>query len=151
LKQVFSKGRQELDNLAKVASINLLTFLEPERGTLTVVESGHSIPFPIARIFYIYGLKNDCERGSHAHREAEQVFIAISGSFSLSLSNAHETKTFEMKEPNRAVYVPPLIWARLSNFSDDAICLVLTNSLYDPADYIRDWDKFVSAVGNISR
>jgi oxalate decarboxylase/phosphoglucose isomerase-like protein (cupin superfamily) len=139
-----------VNNLEKVVSINLPTFPEPERGTLTVVESGHSIPFPIARIFYIYGLKKNYERGAHAHYQAEQVLIAISGSFSLSLSNAHETKTFAMKEPNRAVYVPPLIWARLSNFTDDAICLVLTNSLYDPADYIRDWDEFVSAVGKIS-
>lgn len=141
----------KLSNLAKVVSINLQTFPEPGRGTLTVVESGKSIPFPIARIFYIYGLNNDYERGSHAHHEAEQVFIAISGSFSLSLSNAHETKTFTMKDPNRAVYAPPMIWAHLSNFSEDAICLVLTNTLYDPADYIRDWDEFVSAVGKISQ
>ena len=139
-----------MNNLEKAVSINLPTYPEPARGTLTIAESGSSIPFSIARIFYIYGLKKNYERGAHAHYEAEQVLIAISGSFSLSLSNAHETKTFAMKEPNRAVYVPPMIWTRLSDFSDDAICLVLTNSLYDPADYIRDWDEFVSAVEKIS-
>jgi oxalate decarboxylase/phosphoglucose isomerase-like protein (cupin superfamily) len=152
LKQVFSnEGRQTLNNLAKVASINLQTFAEPERGTLTVVESGRSIPFSIARIFYIYGLNNDCERGAHAHRESEQALVAISGSFLLSVTDARETKTYAMKEPNRAIYVPPMIWARLYNFSDDAVCLVLTSSLYDPADYIRDWDEFVLAAGKIAQ
>jgi len=130
-----------------VASINLPTYPEPARGTLTVVESGHSIPFSIARIFYIYGLRNDCERGAHAHRETEQVFIAVSGSFSLSVTNAHQTQTYAIKEPSRAVYVPPMIWARLYNFSDDAVCLVLASSPYNPADYIHDWNEFVLAVG----
>jgi len=136
-----------VNNLGKVVSINLPTYPEPARGTLTVVESGHSIPFSIARIFYIYGVRSDRERGAHAHRESEQVFIAVSGGFSLSVTNVHQTKTYEMKEPNRAVYVPPMIWARVYNFSDDAVCLVLTSSAYTPADYIRDWDEFVSAVG----
>ena len=140
-----------VNNLERVVCIDLPTYPEPARGTLTVVETGHSVPFPIARIFYIYGLKNDCERGAHAHREAEQVFIAVSGSFSLTLTNAHQTKTYTMNEPSRGVYVPPMIWARLHNFSDDAVCVVLTSSLYDPADYIRNWDEFVLAVGKSSQ
>ena len=136
-----------MNDLAKVASINLQTFPEPERGTLTVVESDHSIPFSIARIFYIYGVKKDWERGAHAHRELKQAFIAISGSFTLSVTDAHEAKTYAVREPNVAIYVPPMIWARVYNFSDNAVCLVLTSSPYDPADYIRDWDEFVAAVG----
>jgi len=139
-----------VNNLEKVVSINLPTYPEPARGTLTIAESGSSIPFSIARIFYIYGLKKHYERGAHAHRESEQVFIAVSGGFTLTVTNGHHTTAFAMKEPNRAVYVPPMIWTRLSNFSEDAICLVLTNSLYDPADYIHDWDEFALAVGKIS-
>lgn len=136
-----------MNNLEKVISIDLPSYPEPDRGTLTVIESGHSIPFPIARIFYMYGLGDDCERGAHAHRESEQVFIAVSGSFTLSVTDGHQTKTFAMKEPNRAVYVPPMIWARVYDFSDDAVCLVLTDSPYEPADYIRDWDAFLLTVG----
>jgi hypothetical protein len=140
-----------VNNLEKVVSINLPTYPEPARGALTVVESGQSIPFSIARIFYMYGLRNDCERGAHAHRESEQAFIAVAGSFSLSVTNTHQTKTYVMKEPNRAVYVPPMVWTRVYNFSNDAVCLVLTNSPYSAADYIRDWNEFVLAVGKESR
>lgn len=151
MKQACSSGGKELSNLAKVASISLPTFPEPERGTLTVVESNNSIPFSIARTFYIYGVKKDRERGAHAHRECEQAFIAISGSFTLSVTDGHEAKTYVVKEPNVAIYVPPMIWARVYNFSDAAVCLVLTSSLYNPADYIRDWDEFVLAAGKTSR
>lgn len=138
-------------HLEKVAAIDLASFSEPERGSLTVVESQLHIPFPIARIFYMYGVPNDCERGAHAHREAEQVFIAVSGSFSLEVSSVDQRKTFAMIEPHRAVYVPPLIWARVYNFSRDAVCLVLTSAPYDPADYIRDWDEYVTAVSELTK
>lgn len=139
------------NDLSKVTTISLPTYPEPSRGTLTVVESGHSIPFSIARIFYIYGLNKDCERGAHAHRESEQVFIALSGCFSLSVTDARETRTYAMKEPSCAVYVPPMIWARLYDFCDDAVCLVLASSPYDPSDYIRDWNEFVFGVGKVSQ
>jgi uncharacterized RmlC-like cupin family protein len=136
--------------LKKVVAIDLTTFSEPARGSLTVVESRQHIPFSIARIFYMYGVPNDCERGAHAHRETEQVFIAVSGSFSLEVSNADQRKTFAMTEPHRAVYVPPLFWARVCNFSGDAVCLVLTSAPYDSADYIRDWDEYVTAVSELT-
>jgi dTDP-4-dehydrorhamnose 3,5-epimerase-like enzyme len=142
--------KKPLISLENVVSIDLATFSEPTRGTLTVVQSNQDIPFSIARIFYIYGVPNDRERGAHAHREAEQAFIAVSGSFSLEVSNASQSKTFAMKEPNRAVYVPPMIWARVCNFSEGAVCLVLAGAPYDPADYIRDWNEFVSAIGGTS-
>ena len=142
------KGMIGLD---KVASIDLATFSEPARGSLTVVGSKGDIPFAIARLFYMYGMGSDCERGAHAHREAQQIFIAVSGCFSLQVTNTSESKTYAMNQPNRAVYVPPLIWSRVCDFSRDAVCLVLTSTAYDPADYIRDWDTYVSEVGKLSR
>ena len=138
-------------HLANVATIELASFSEPTRGSLTVVQSQQHIPFSIARIFYMYGMPNDCERGAHAHRETEQAFIAVSGSFSLEVSTADEQrKIFAMNEPNRAVYVPPLLWARVYDFSRDAVCLVLTSATYDPADYIRNWGEYVSVVRELT-
>src|SRR5713226_1883573 len=107
-----SRAAKVVADLNKVAWIDLTTFSEPTRGNLTVVQSKQDIPFSIARIFYIYGSLKECERGAHAHREAEQVFIAISGSFSLDVTNVHHSKTYRLKEPNRAVYFPPMIWTR---------------------------------------
>jgi len=146
-----SKEIKVVADLNKLAWIDLVTFSDPARGSLTVVQSGQDIPFSIARIFYIYGSPKECERGAHAHREAEQVFIAVSGSFSLDVTNVHKSNTYTLKEPNRAVYVPPFIWARVHNFTSDAVCLVLTNTGYDPTDYIRDWDEYVSAVEKLTR
>lgn len=137
-------------NLNRVKAINLVTFSDPERGNLTVVQAQQDIPISIARIFYIYGVPVGCERGGHAHREAEQVFVAISGRFSLEVSDSRQNKSYSMKEPNCGVYVPPMIWARVHTFSEDAVCLVLTNTAYDPSDYIRDWGEYISAIGKVS-
>lgn len=137
-------------DLSKLALIDLTTFSDPARGSLTVVQSEQDIPFPITRIFYIYGSPKHCERGAHAHRQAEQVFIAVSGSFSLDVTNVHDHRTYTITDPNHAVYVPPMIWVRVYNFSSDAVCLVLTNTVYDPTDYIRDWDEYLSAVEKLS-
>jgi hypothetical protein len=141
-----AKKTKSVGDFSKLALIDLVTFSDPTRGSLTVVQSNQDIPFPIARIFYIYGSPKHCERGAHAHRLTEQVFIAVSGSFSLDVTNVHDRRTYTITEPNRAVYVPSMIWALLYNFSSDAVCLVLTNTGYDPTDYIRDWDEYVSAV-----
>ena len=148
---VNTSKKKSMIGLDKVVSIDLATFSEPARGSLTVVGSKGDIPFPIARVFYLYGMGNNCERGAHAHREAQQVFIAVAGYFSLQVTNTSESRTYAMNQPSRAVYVPPLIWARVHDFSKDAVCLVLTSTPYDPADYIRDWDTYVSEVGKLSR
>jgi dTDP-4-dehydrorhamnose 3,5-epimerase-like enzyme len=117
------------------------------RGSLTVVESGQGIPFAIARIFYIYGATRDCERGAHAHYDTQQAFVAIRGRFSLELTDGHRSQKYVLDRPDRVLYVPPMIWARLYDFSDDAVCLVLASSLYDPDDYIREWDDYLVALG----
>lgn len=133
-------------NLDRVVWTELETYSTPVRGSLTVVEPGHGLPFVLRRIFYIYGTTKDCERGAHAHRESCQGFIAIKGSFSLELTDSHEKKTYVLGEPNRALCVPAMIWARLYDFSHDAICLVLADSLYDPSDYVRDWDEYLALI-----
>jgi dTDP-4-dehydrorhamnose 3,5-epimerase-like enzyme len=133
-------------NLDKVVSIDLATFSDVERGSLTVVQAETDIPIAIARIFYIYGTKRNKKRGAHAHRETTQVFIAISGSCLLELKDPNETRTFPLRDPGRAIYVPPMIWADLRDFSENAVCLVLTDTPYDPADYIRDWEEYVVAM-----
>jgi hypothetical protein len=138
-------------DLNAVACRELTTFSTPVRGSLTVVESGIDLPFSIQRIFYIYGATKDCERGAHAHRETWQSFIAIRGSFSLELTNGNSSQVLQMVRPDRVLTVPPMIWARLYNFTENALCLVLASSLYDPDDYIREWDDYLSTLGRGSR
>ncbi len=138
-----------MSKLSKVTVIDLPSVAQPERGCLTVIQGEQHLPFPIARIFYIYGVPGGCDRGAHAHRGTEQVFVALSGNFALDLTDGHKQETFMMSRPDRAVYVPPMIWVRLHNFSADAVCLVLASTGYDPGDYIRDWDEFTAAARNL--
>ena len=130
----------------EVTGRDLNTFSTPVRGKLTVVESGKDIPFQIVRIFYIYGATTDCERGAHAHRATWQSFIAVSGSFVLELTDGHFQNTYLLENASRVINVPPMIWARLCGFSKDAVCLVLASSLYDSADYIREWEDYLALV-----
>lgn len=139
--------RVAMAGLQRVAWADLATYSTPVRGNLTVVQSGQGIPFAIARIFYIYGATPDCERGAHAHFDTQQAFVAIRGSFSMELTDGEQTRSFALDRPDRVLYVPPMIWARLHDFSSDAVCLVLASSLYDPADYIREWDDYMVALG----
>jgi dTDP-4-dehydrorhamnose 3,5-epimerase-like enzyme len=137
---------EHVSRLEKVAALDFTTHSEPKRGHLTVLQFKQNLPFSIARIFYIFGTPKNTERGSHAHRETEQVLIAVSGSFSLDVSDGQQTKTYELDMPARGVYVPPMIWARMYNFSEDAVCLVLASTPYDPPEYIRDWEEYLSAI-----
>lgn len=112
-----------------------------QRGTLTIV--GHDdIPFSVARLFYVRNVPAGLERGGHAHRVTEQFLIAISGAFSLDLTDGKRTRSFRLEDPDRGIYVPPMIWDRLYDFTPDGLCLVLASTQYAEADYIRRWEDF---------
>jgi dTDP-4-dehydrorhamnose 3,5-epimerase-like enzyme len=112
-----------------------------QRGTLTIV--GHDdIPFSIARIFYVHHVPPGLERGGHAHRVTEQFLIAVSGAFSLDLTDGKETRSYRLDHPDRGIYIPPMVWDRLYDFTPEAICLVLASTQYAESDYVRKWDDF---------
>ena len=112
------------------------------RGKLTVV--GHDdIPFSVARIFYVHGVPHDIERGGHAHRVTEQFVLAIAGRFTLELTDGDIRQSFRLESPGRGVYIPPMTWDRLHDFSPEAVCLVLASTQFAESDYIRDWKEFL--------
>ena len=112
------------------------------RGTLTIV--GHDeIPFSITRLFYVREVPPGIERGGHAHRVTEQFVLAVNGTFSLDLTNGHNKRSFRLDSPARGVYIPPMVWDRLYDFSSDAVCLVLASTQYAESDYIRDWNEYL--------
>jgi len=117
-----------------------------ERGVLTAIEGGSNIPFEVRRIFYMYGTPPQIERGGHAHTDSRQVVIAICGRFKLDLSDGTNTRTFELVDPDRGVFMPRMTWARLYEFSPGAVCLVLADTHYDRAKSIRTWAEFLAAV-----
>jgi glyoxylate utilization-related uncharacterized protein len=123
-----------------------LPIVHDVRGNLTVVEGGEQIPFDIARIYYLYDVPGGSERGGHGHRELEQLIIAMSGSFDVRIHDGETEQTFSLNRSYRGVYVPPMSWRVIDNFSSGAVCLVLASRKYEEADYIRDFDAFVAEV-----
>jgi hypothetical protein len=117
--------------------------IENRAGNITPVENLKDVPFEIKRIFYIYDIPGGEERGAHAHKECHQLLIGASGSFEVFMDDGKNRKVISLNRPYFGVYIPSGIWAQEQNFSSGAICLVLTSSLYDAEDYIRDYHYFL--------
>lgn len=116
-------------------------------GDITPIEGHHDVPFPIARVYYIYDVPAGSSRGAHAHRELEQLIVSVIGSFGLVVSDGRDRRRIELRDADVGLYVPRLIWRELVDFSHGGICVVLASAPYDAADYIRDYDEFLRVKG----
>lgn len=113
------------------------------KGNLSVVENGQLLPFPVKRAYWLYDVPGGESRGSHAHKELEQLIIAASGSFRVTLDDGTQKRSFYLNRPYRGLYVPPGLWRDLDDFSSGAVCLVLASEVYQAEDYIRDYEEFL--------
>jgi hypothetical protein len=130
---------------AEPAAIQLLTFhqIPDPRGNLTPVEGEHDVPFAIRRVYWIYDVPGGTARGGHAYRTGEEVFVALSGSFDLTVDDGRgSTVRQTLNRSYYGLYVPALTWRRLENFSTNGVCLVLASTPYEESDYLRDYDEF---------
>lgn len=116
------------------------------RGNLTFVEANRHIPFDIKRVYYLYDVPGGSERAGHGHKQLQQLFIAMSGSFDLLIDDGHEKKKYHMNRSYYGLYVCPMIWRDLDNFSSGAVCMVLASDYYDESDYYRKYQDFIEAV-----
>ena len=116
------------------------------RGNLTFIENHRHIPFEMKRVYYLYDVPGGSDRGSHAHRELHQFIVAMSGSFDVVLDDGRATQRFHLNRSYYGLYVCPMMWRYLDNFSSGSVCLVLASEPYDEADYLRDFDDFRAAV-----
>lgn len=117
------------------------------RGNLTFVEGGRHIPFEIKRTYFLYDVPGGAERGGHAHKDLHQLIIAMSGAFDIVLDDGKEKKRYHLNRSYFGLYVCPMVWREMDNFSSGAVCLVLASNFYDEADYFRDYDEFLNAAG----
>lgn len=123
-----------------------LPIISDPRGDLTFVEGGRHVPFDIKRVYFLYNVPVDSERGGHAHRELEQVIFALSGSFRITLDDGHQRTEHWLRNPREGLHVSRLIWREMDAFSQGAVCMVLASHFYDEADYIRDYGQFRASV-----
>src|SRR2546423_5358771 len=100
-------------------------------GNLTFIEGGRHIPFEIKRVYFLYDVPGGAERGGHAHRALHQLMIAMSGSFDVLLDDGQEQKRFHLNRSYNGLYIAPLVWRHLDNFSSGSVCLVLASAPYD--------------------
>lgn len=114
-----------------------------ERGNITVVENGVTIPFDIKRTYYLYDVPGGESRGGHAHKELRQLIVAASGSFSVTIDDGSVKRTFLLNRPYQGLLIVPGIWRTLDDFSSGSVCLVLASHPYDEGDYIRDYNEFL--------
>lgn len=123
-----------------------LPVVENPQGHLTYVEELRHVPFPIARVYYLYDVPEGAARGGHAHRELEQLIIPIGGSFDVIVDDGSERRRITLDNPRLGLHLPRMIWRELESFSAGSFCLVLASAYYDEADYFRDYDEFLAAV-----
>lgn len=128
-------------SIADCRIIELPKISDP-RGNLSFIEGGQHVPFDIKRVYYLYDVPGGSDRGSHAHKSLHQFIVAMSGSFDVVLDDGREKKRFHLNRSYYGLYVCPMMWRDLDNFSSGAVSMVLASAHYDAEDYIRDYAEF---------
>lgn len=116
--------------------------IQNRAGNITPVENNKNIPFDVKRVYYLYDIPGGEARGAHGHKKLEQLIVAASGSFDITIDDGTNKKTFSLNRPYIGLHVVPGMWRNIHNFSSGAICLVLVSHEYDEEDYIRDYNMF---------
>lgn len=117
--------------------------IQDPRGNLTYIEGGQHIPFEIQRVYFLYDVPGGAERGGHAHKELHQLIIAMSGSFDVLLDDGKDKKRVHLNRSYSGLYVCPMIWRELDNFSSGSVCMVIASNRYDEDDYYREYAEFM--------
>jgi hypothetical protein len=116
------------------------------RGNLTFIEGEYHIPFDIHRVFYLYDVPGGAARAGHALKTCQQFIIAASGSFDVILDNGFEKQRYHLCRSYYGLYIPPLVWREIDNFSTGSVCLVLASEKYQEQNYYRDYEEYLKVV-----
>jgi hypothetical protein len=128
-----------------------LPIVHDARGNLTFIEGGgRHVDFDIARVYYLYDVPGGAERAGHAHKTLHQLLIAMSGSFDVVLDDGQTRARCHLNRSYKGLYLPPMTWREIDNFSSGSVCLVLASAFFDEADYLREYDEFREAVAGES-
>ncbi len=137
-------------SMVRGVSVHRLRLIHDMRGDLSVGEFDQDIPFEVARYFVVFNVPSSDLRGGHAHRVCRQFLVCVNGSCAVFVDDGTNRAEIALREPNVGLFLPPMVWGTQYKFSADAVLLVFASHLYDPDDYIRDFDQFVSEVGSAS-
>ena len=136
-------------NIEKIRSLEFPDYGD-ERGHLVVVESMNQIPFQIQRVFYIYGSDSNVVRGSHANRKSEFVLINVAGTSKVKIKDGKGNEIiYCLNRPRTGIYLPSMVWKDMYDFSSDSVLLCISSQVYDPDEYIRNYDEFVKEINEM--
>lgn len=130
--------------------IDLPKITDP-RGNLTFIEGGRHVPFALKRVFYLYDVPGGADRGGHALKQCHQFLIAMSGSFDVVVLDGKEKQRIHLNRSYNGLYLPPMVWREMDNFSSGSVCLVLASETYSEADYFRDYADYLKAVAETNK
>ena len=131
-----------MTRIKDVKRVNLETFIEPD-GRLVPIElvDGY-LPFIPTRLFYVFGVHNQNDRGKHSHYKTKQILICVNGSVTVVCDDGFERKEWALDEPYKALYIPEMIWDEQIYKDENSVLLVLANTVYNHLDYIEDYEEF---------
>jgi dTDP-4-dehydrorhamnose 3,5-epimerase-like enzyme len=140
----------QLEKCGNLEQCKILNFpkVTDFRGNLSFIEENKHVPFDIKRVYYLYDVPSGATRGGHAHRQLQQLVIALSGSFDVVLDDGYQKQKFFLNRPHYGLYISSKVWRELENFSSNSVALVLVSEIYDETDYIREYDDFKRIVAN---
>lgn len=124
--------------------------IQDNRGNISFIEGNEHIPFDIRRVYYLYDVPGGAKRGGHAHKELQQLIIAITGSFDVVINDGVSKKRIQLNQSHYGLYLPTMIWRKLDNFTSGSVCLVLASEKYDENDYIRNYKTFINYRNGIN-
>ena len=125
--------------------IELSKIMDP-RGNLTVAEQLKNVPFEVRRVYWTYDIPAGEHRGGHAHKQCRELVVAVSGSFTVTLTDGQTRSTYLLNRPFQALLIETGVWRTLEDFSSGAVCLVLAEDYFEEEDYIRNYDDFLGYV-----
>ncbi len=120
--------------------------IQDARGNLTFVEASRHVPFDIKRVYYLYDVPGGATRAGHAHKKLQQFLIAMSGSFDVTLDDGFEKQKYHLNRSYNGLYICPMVWREIDNFSSGSVCMALASDFYEEADYYRDYEDFLKAA-----
>lgn len=144
--QAGSQGQESSSQIPGVQFFKL-PVIPDMRGSLSFAEIDQYLPFTPMRYFLVYDVPSREVRGEHAHRMLHQFLVCVKGSCAVMVDDGNVREEYQLDSPGLAVHIPPMVWGVQYKYSPDAVLLVLASDKYDPADYIRDYEEFLRAVG----
>jgi len=123
-----------------------LPVVHDPRGNLTSIEANRQVPFGIERVYYLYDVPGGAERGGHAHKQLEQLVVAMSGSFDIVVDNGSERTRYHLNRSYHGLYIGSMVWREIDNFSSGSVCMALASRPYEESDYYRSYDEFLTVA-----